>query len=200
MGTSWYWLPYSPGVPLAVWMARTPAWSREIYPRPGPPSRTRTFLRLSFPGLRPWWHYKAHRRFSRQSRERGQTASAVNGPGHRSKNGVRCSDFRKGVKSGAPKGLGFGAGPHRSFPYAQRRASGDTDHLEPHRRRSRPQPRGHQVHRRRPEGAAGQLNSLSTGRQPEAGCACGTRSLGGVANKANSPANAAEHVNTMMGN
>ena len=104
-----YWLPYSPGVPLAVWMARTPAWSREIYPRPGPPSRTRTFLRLSFPGLRPWWHYKAHRRFSRQSRERGQTSSAVNGPGHRSKNGVRCSDFRKGVKSGAPKGLGFGA-------------------------------------------------------------------------------------------
>ena len=108
MGTSWYWLPYSPGVPLAVWMARTPAWSREIYPRPGPPSRTRTFLRLSFPGLRPWWHYKAHRRFSRQSRERGQTASAVNSPGHRSKNGVRCSDFRKGVKSGAPKGLVFG--------------------------------------------------------------------------------------------
>ena len=42
--------------------------------------------------------------------ERGQTASAVTGPGHRSKNGVRCSDFRKGVKSGAPKGLGFGSG------------------------------------------------------------------------------------------
>ena len=101
MGTSWYWLPYSPRVPLAVWMARTPAWSREIYPRPGPPSRTRTFLRLSFPGLRPWWHYKAHRRFSRQSRERGQTASAVNGPGHRSKNGgtkrtsFRCSRLLK---------------------------------------------------------------------------------------------------------
>jgi len=60
-------------------------------------------------------------------------------------------------------------------------------------------PRG-TPNRRRPEGAASQLNSLSTGRQPEAGCACGTRSLGGVANKANNPANAAEPVNTMMGN
>gem|GEM_PF-6499948 len=70
----------------------------------------------------------------------------------------------------------------------------------PNQRRPQPQARGYQVHRRRPEGAAGQLNSLSTGRQPEAGCACGIWSLGGVANKANNPANAAEPVNTMMGN
>ena len=75
-----------------------------------------------------------------------------------------------------------------------------THGIPPNRRRPQPQARGYQVHRRRPEGAAGQLNSLSTGRQPEAGCACGTRSLGGVANKANNPANAAEPVNTMMGN